>query len=92
MDVVFDWNNDLYNDKKYNDNLKKVSNDMKKEFDSEPVYSKKMTHMWRRWGTAQDFFLAFIAELEKQLFIQKKLLKYGNKKQNNFNITMLLFF
>ena len=34
--------------------------------------------MWRRWGT-------FIDELEKQIII-KKLLKWGNKKQNNFNI------
>ena len=27
--------------------------------------------MWRRWGTPQNFCLAFIDELEKQLFIKK---------------------
>ena len=31
---------------------------------------KKITHMWRRWGTPQNFFLAFIDELEKQIFIK----------------------
>ena len=25
----------------------------------------KIRHMWRRWGTLQNFFLAFIDELEK---------------------------
>ena len=33
--------------------------------------NNKITHMWRRWGTPQNFFLAFIDELEKQLFIKK---------------------
>ena len=27
--------------------------------------------MWRRWGTPQNFFLAFIDELEKQIIIKK---------------------
>ena len=31
----------------------------------------KITHMWRRWGTPQNYCLAFIDELEKQLFIKK---------------------
>ena len=26
--------------------------------------------MWRIWGTTQNFFLAFIDELEKQIFIK----------------------
>ena len=39
----------------------------------------KITHMWRRWSTPQNFFFAFIDELEKQLL--KKLLKWANKKQ-----------
>ena len=29
---------------------------------------KKITHMWRRWGTPKNFFLAFIYELEKQTY------------------------
>ena len=41
--------------------------------------------MWRRWGTPQNFFLAFIDELKKQI-ICKKTVKWANKKQNNFNI------
>ena len=32
---------------------------------------KKITHMSRRWGTPQNFFLAFIDELEKQIIIKK---------------------
>ena len=32
---------------------------------------KKITHMWRRWGTLQNFFFAFIDELEKQIIITK---------------------
>ena len=27
--------------------------------------TRKITHMWSRWGTSQDFCLAFIDELEK---------------------------
>ena len=44
-------------------------------------------------GTPQNFFLAFVDELEKQLF--EKLLKWANKKQRNGRIlifTMLFFF
>ena len=41
--------------------------------------------MLRRWGTPQNFCLAFIDELEKQLFI-KQLLKWANKKCKIFNI------
>ena len=32
---------------------------------------KKITHMWRRWGTPQNFFLACIDELEKQIILKK---------------------
>ena len=32
---------------------------------------KKFTHMWRKWGTPQNFFFAFIDELEKQIIIKK---------------------
>ena len=46
--------------------------------------------MWRKWGTPQNFFFAFIDELEKQIII-KKLLKWANKKQNNFNIYNVAF-
>ena len=52
---------------------------------------EKTTHMWRKWGTLQNFFFAFIDELEKQIII-KKLLKWANKKQNNFNIYNVAFF
>ena len=45
--------------------------------------------MGRRCGTPQNFFLALIDELKKQLL--KKLLKWANKKCKNFN-TMLYFF
>ena len=44
--------------------------------------------MWRRWGTPQNFFLAFIDELEKQICI-KKLLKWNNKKKKILIFTML---
>ena len=47
--------------------------------------------MRRNWGTTQNFFLAFTDELKKQIFI-KKLLKWANKKQNNFNIYNAAFF
>ena len=49
--------------------------------------SLKITHMWRRRGTPQNFCLTFINELEKQLFI-KKLLKWANKIcKNIYNVT-----
>ena len=47
--------------------------------------------MWRRWDTPQNFYLAFIDKLEKQLFI-KNLLKWANKKRQNFNIYNVVFF
>ena len=53
-------------------------------------FAKSHRHMWRRWDTPQNFCLAFINELEKQLFI-KKLLKWANKKCNNFNIYNVVF-
>ena len=31
----------------------------------------KITHMWRRCDTPQNFFLAFIDEFEKQVIIKK---------------------
>ena len=33
----------------------------------------KIAHMWRKWDTPQNFCLAFIDELEKQLFIKKNV-------------------
>ena len=47
--------------------------------------------MGRRTGTPQNFFLAFIDELVKQLFI-KKLLKLANTKCKHFNIYNVVFF
>ena len=47
--------------------------------------------MWRGWGTLQNFFWGFIDELKKQIIIEK-LLKWANKKQNNFNIYNVVFF
>ena len=44
---------------------------------------KKITHMERRWGTPQNFFFAFINELEKQIFI-KKTVKVGQQKRKQF--------
>ena len=35
------------------------------------THYEKITHIIRRWGTPPNFFLAFIDELEKQLFIKK---------------------
>ena len=46
--------------------------------------------MWRGWGTPQNFFLAFIYELEKQII--KKTVEVGQLKQNNFNIFNDAFF
>ena len=43
--------------------------------------------MSRRWDTPQNFCLAFINELEKQLF--KKLLKWANKNVRILIFTML---
>ena len=33
--------------------------------------TKKITHMWTRWGTPPNFFLSFTDELEKQIIIKK---------------------
>ena len=33
----------------------------------------KITHIWRRWGTPQNFFLTFIDELERQIIIKKTI-------------------
>ena len=46
--------------------------------------------MCRRWGTTQNFCLAFIDELDKQLLI-KKLMKWV-KKNVRILILMLYFF
>ena len=35
------------------------------------IWFKKITHMWRKWDTTQNFFLAFNNELEKQIIIKK---------------------
>ena len=46
--------------------------------------------MRRRCGTPQNFYLALIDKLEKQLL--KKLLKWANKKRKNFNICIAVLF
>ena len=46
--------------------------------------------MQRRRDTPQNFFLAFIGELEKQIII-KKMLKWANKKQNYSKIYNVAF-
>ena len=47
--------------------------------------------MWRRWSIPQNFFLAFIDELEKQIII-KKTVEVGQQKTNNSNIHNAVFF
>ena len=44
---------------------------------------QNITHMWR-WGTPQNFFLAFTDELKKQIII--KTVEVGQQKTNSFNI------
>ena len=39
--------------------------------------------MWRKWGTTQNFYLTFIDELEKQLFI-KKIVAVSQQKIQDF--------
>ena len=39
----------------------------------------KITHMWRRWGTPENFCLVFIDEHEKQLLIKKLFIKKVGK-------------
>ena len=46
--------------------------------------------MWKRCGTPQNFFLVFIMNL-KNNYLLKKLLKWANKKNNNFNISNVAF-
>ena len=41
------------------------------------IRKEKITHMRRRWGTPQKFFLGFIDELEKQIIIIKKTVEVG---------------
>ena len=53
--------------------------------------NKKITHMRGKWDTSLNFFLIFIDELEKQLFI-KQLLKSANKNVRVLIFTMLYFF
>ena len=44
----------------------------------------------RKWGTPQNFCLAFIDELKKKLL--KKLLKWTNRKRKNFSIYKIAYF
>ena len=44
------------------------------------------------WGIHQNFYLALIGELEKQLFIKKKLFRVGQQKSKNFKIYNVVFF
>ena len=50
--------------------------------------------MWRRWGTSENFFFLFIFLLMnlKNNYLLKKLLKWANKTQKNFNIYNVSFF
>ena len=46
--------------------------------------------MWRRWGTPQNFCLAFIDELEKQIFIKKTVELYWKKnEEKHLEISLL---
>ena len=38
---------------------------------TDAINKQKITHMGKRWGTPQNFFLAFIEELEKQIILKK---------------------
>ena len=51
-----------------------------------PATLLKITYMWRRWGTPQNFCSVFIDELEKQLFIKKNCWSGSIK-----NIGILIF-
>ena len=49
--------------------------------------------MWKRWGTSQNFFLAFLDELEKQIFtkkiVEKKTnLNYLKSKEKQMDISL----
>ena len=54
--------------------------------------AEKITHMWRRWGTPQNFFLAFIGELEKQIIIKKNCWSGAIKNKIILIFTMLHFY
>ena len=55
-------------------------------------YPNKKYHIYvKKVGTPQNFFLALTDELEKK-YLLKNLLKWANKKQNNFNISTVAFF
>ena len=45
----------------------------------------------KKVGHTSEFLFGIIDELEKQIFV-KKLTKWANKKQNNFNIYNVAFF
>ena len=65
-----------------------------KEWDVDKKHIGKLSrknHTQRKWGTPQNLCLAFIYELEKQLFI-KKTVKSANTKCKNFNIYNVVFF
>ena len=47
--------------------------------------------MWRKWGTPQNFSLAFIDEFEKQVIIRKTV-EVGQQKTIILIFTMLYFF
>ena len=49
-----------------------------------------ITHMWKRWGKSQNFFVALIDNL-KNNYLLKKLLKWANEKCKNFNIYNVVF-
>ena len=49
----------------------------------------KITHMWRRWDTTQNFFLAFIDVLEKQIFIKNLFSMLQEKKLGDIIILHL---
>ena len=46
----------------------------------------KITHRRRRWGTPQNFCLAFIDKFEKNNYLLKKLSKWADKKCKNLKI------
>ena len=49
----------------------------------------KITHMWRRWDTTQNFFLAFTDVLEKQIFIKNLFSMLQEKKLGDIIILHL---
>ena len=58
-------------------------------------FKQKITHMWRRCGTPQNFFLAFIDKLEKQLiFFNNFNFNWNGPMKNKIILifTMLYFF